>query len=290
MERVTFLAPNITCPGCAQTIHDALREVRGVQNVEVDVSRRQVAVSYDPRAVGPGEIRRRLVEAGFPPPEERAPAAEAPPAPPTAPAHRPQREAALPPAAPTAPRWLWYLLLALGVAVLALAGYIGYVLYSRFALPAVTGAGLLVLAAAAGVASFFSSCSFPLLVTLVARETGVEAAAAHPPLARALGFAAALAVGAVAFMLLVGLVIALGGSALLAGVTFASPAGIALRTVVGFLLLVLGLIQTGLLRVAFPGAGGIVVRLRRFEARVRRVSPTLGFGLFGFGYVLAGFG
>ncbi|MDT8305317.1 MAG: hypothetical protein RRC07_05225, partial [Anaerolineae bacterium] len=64
-----------------------------------------------------------------------------------------------------------YLFLGLVIAVLllALAGYAGYVLYPRFALPAASGAGLLLLAAAAGLASFFSPCSFPLLATLLAR-------------------------------------------------------------------------------------------------------------------------
>jgi hypothetical protein len=53
----------------------------------------------------------------------------------------------------------------------AVAGYVGYVLYPRFDLPAATGASLLALAAAAGIASFFSPCSFPLAVTLLARDT-----------------------------------------------------------------------------------------------------------------------
>jgi cytochrome c biogenesis protein CcdA len=56
----------------------------------------------------------------------------------------------------------------------ALTGYAGYELYPRFDLPALEGASLLVLAAGAGVASFFAPCSFPLLVT------GGVAAAATP--------------------------------------------------------------------------------------------------------------
>lgn len=54
-----------------------------------------------------------------------------------------------------------YLALGLGALALALAGYLGYVFYPRFALPAGAGAGLLLLAAGAGVASFFSPCSSP---------------------------------------------------------------------------------------------------------------------------------
>ena len=63
-----------------------------------------------------------------------------------------------------------------------------------------------------------------------------------------------------------------------------------IRITVGLLLVALGLVQLGRLR----------VRLRRFEpalhgylrrqAQVRRSRPFMGFTLFGFGYLLAGFG
>jgi predicted metal-binding membrane protein len=132
------------------------------------------------------------------------------------------------------------------VAVIALAGYGGYVAYPRFDLPPVEGAAVLALAGAGGVAALFSPCSFPLLVTLLgrARQRREHRAAS----------VAALGVGAGAFLVLVGVAIALGGRALIAEVTFDSPAGIAVRGVVGAVLLLLG------------------------------------HGLFGFGYVLAGFG
>lgn len=63
-----------------------------------------------------------------------------------------------------------YLLLVILVSGLGAAGYAGYALYPRFDLPAAEGATLLLLAAAAGVASFFSPCAFGLLVTVLARE------------------------------------------------------------------------------------------------------------------------
>ena len=83
-----------------------------------------------------------------------------------------------------------YLLLALAVGVVALAGYGGYVLYPRFDLPAVEGAALLGLAAAAGLGSFFSPCSFPLLVALLGRAPGADSERSGPPPLR---FAGALA-------------------------------------------------------------------------------------------------
>lgn len=181
--------------------------------------------------------------------------------------------------------------LAVGTAAVSLVGFLGYVAYPRFDLPAGTGAGMLVLAVAAGVASFFSPCSFPLLVSILARApAGEDGAPAAPSGRAAVRFAAALSLGASAFLLAAGAGIAAGGSALFSDVTFTSAAGRTIRIAVGVLLIGLGLVQLGRLRVSFrrfePALHG---RLRR-QAALRRRRPFLGFTLFGFGYVLAGFG
>lgn len=197
----------------------------------------------------------------------------------------------MPSNASAAPRsqTLWYSLFILAVVILAVAGYVGYALYPRFNLPAASGIGLLVLAVGAGIASFFSPCSFSLLATLLARESGSRAGQ-QASIARALRFATALAVGATLFLLLAGLVIALGGSALFAGVTFTSTAGRTIRTIVGLVLIVLGIIQLGVLPLSFHGASGMATPLLRRQARLRREHPILAFGLYGFAYLLAGFG
>jgi hypothetical protein len=57
-----------------------------------------------------------------------------------------------------------YLALTAGVVVVGLVGYLGFVVYPGLDLAAGVGVGLIALAAAAGIASFFSPCSFPLLV------------------------------------------------------------------------------------------------------------------------------
>ncbi|MGH9166668.1 MAG: cytochrome c biogenesis protein CcdA [Acidimicrobiia bacterium] len=182
-----------------------------------------------------------------------------------------------------------YVLLAVGVVALSVAGYTGYVLYPRFGLPRAAGIGLQVLATAAGVAAFFSPCSFPLLVTLLARETG-EGEERQVRLGRALLFASSLSIGAVAFVLGMGSLFALGGARLAASVTFTSPAGRTIRLVVGAFLVLLGLVQAGLLPLSFHGVERLVSRLRRPQVRLRRRRPVVGFALFGFGYLLAGFG
>lgn len=182
-----------------------------------------------------------------------------------------------------------YWAFALFVAALAVAGYVGYVLYPRFDLPAAAGIGLLALSVAAGVASFFSPCSFPLLVTLLSRQTDAEEDS--PRRNKPLTFAAALALGAAVFLLILGLAVALGGGAIFKDVTFASTAGRAIRIVVGGLLILLGLIQLDVIPFASLYAVSKLGRsLSGLQARQRRRRPVLGFAIFGFGYPLAGFG
>lgn len=181
-----------------------------------------------------------------------------------------------------------YVILAVAVVVVAVAGYLGYVVYPRFGLPGVEGLALLGLAAAAGVAAFFSPCSFPLMATLLARQAVDDSDAGRPP--RPAVFGGSLALGAAAFMLLAGTVIGLGGEALFAGVTFTSTAGITIRVIVGMLLVFLGLIQVGVVPVSLHAVSRVAQPFLRGQARLRRDRPVAGFALFGFAYVLAGFG
>lgn len=180
----------------------------------------------------------------------------------------------------------YWLLTALAI-VIALAGYAGYVLYPRFDLPPVEGFGLLGLAAGAGVASFFSPCSFPLLVTLLTgHSAGSQAARSRNPAV----FGASLALGAALFIVAIGVVIAIGGAALFGGVTFASTPGRIIRVITGTLLVVLGLSQAGILGFSMHGISRILQP--RVGSRIRRRGGAIWprFAFFGFGYVLAGFG
>lgn len=184
---------------------------------------------------------------------------------------------------------LRYGLVVAGTLLAGLAGYAGYVLYPRFGLQPATGASVLLLAAAAGFAAFFSPCSFPLLTTLLARQTASDASR-RQRLYRAALFAAALSTGAVTFVLTVGVLFALGGRGLAAAVTFMSVSGRVIRAVVGVLLVILGLAQAGRLELNLrwfePAVHGFLGR----QARLRREHPITGTAVFGFGYLAAGFG
>lgn len=278
MARRIFEVQNIHCAGCEHGIRGGLGDAEGIEEVVPDQHTNQVLVTFDDTRLDDEQVADLLAETGFPVVRVLSTAG-------------PRSEERRDEAGAAAGESLVarYGLLVLGVAALALAGYVGYELYPRFDLPAAEGAGLLILATGAGIASFFAPCSFPLLVTLLSRPAGRRRSATTE--ARPLVFGAALAAGAAAFLLLSGVVIALGGRAFFESVTFTSTAGRTLRIIVGSLLIVLGLIQLGVFAASsFHVVEGVTKNLNRSQARLRREHPVAGYLAFGFFYLLAGFG
>jgi cytochrome c biogenesis protein CcdA len=182
-----------------------------------------------------------------------------------------------------------YGLVALTVLLVSLAGYVGYVLYPRFDLPSVTVLGLFVLAAGAGVACFFSPCSFPLLVSLFGRTPGGRESRL-PTWRQTLPFAIGLSIGAAAFLLLIGAVVGLAGTAVFADVVFTSTEGIMLRSVIGLLLITLGLIQIDVIRISLPPVQDLADPLIETGQGNAGIKGTGRVTVFGFGYLVAGFG
>jgi cytochrome c biogenesis protein CcdA/copper chaperone CopZ len=267
MEERTFRVESIHCGGCERAIREGLGEVAGVDTATPDAGTNTVAVRFDATEVGEQQIHGRLVELGFPPVTAEEPGNH-----------------------DGGARGLArYLLLVVAVAAVAVAGYMGYVLFPRFDLPAAEGVAVLGLAAAAGVASFFSPCSFPLLLSLLGGHASARARG-EPSSTRPVVFGGALAAGAGAFLVLAGVAIAAGGGVLFEQVTFDSTAGITLRLVIGVLLVGLGLVQVGALPSPFHALERTAQPMLRRQARLRRQHPVAGYGLLGFGYVLAGFG
>lgn len=46
-EETKFIAPEITCGGCAAAITKAVSKIDGVENVTVDVATKKVSVTHD---------------------------------------------------------------------------------------------------------------------------------------------------------------------------------------------------------------------------------------------------
>jgi hypothetical protein len=181
---------------------------------------------------------------------------------------------------------LRFLLITAVTLLLALAGYTVFRLYPGLTTHAAE-TGLFLLAVAAGVASLFSPCSFPLLLTVLARRRVEGENGRFIPL---LYFASAFAVGTTLFLLLTATAISLGAAPLISRITFTSIAGRVLRFVVGTVLIGISLWQTRGHSLNMGWLNTFLQPLWNAQFRLRRRRSTLSAGLYGFGYILAGFG
>lgn len=173
------------------------------------------------------------------------------------------------------------ILVALGVLVVGVVGYLGFVAFVQSDLAA--GSGVLVLGAVTGFVAFFSPCSFPLLLTFLARRAEESKVSA---------FVSALRVGlgAALMLALLGVVIATGGAALGGIVQFDQPLGRVFRLAIGGLLIVMGLKQTRLINLPMTWMSSVAHRAgERFDPS-KTSSKSGSDVLYGFGYLLAGFG
>jgi cytochrome c biogenesis protein CcdA len=180
--------------------------------------------------------------------------------------------------------------LVLPAIIFGIVGYWGFRSYvaGRFELS--LGVPLVLLSLGAGTASFFSPCSFPLLVTFLARGGMDRTNEGRGPSRDPTMASAQLALGVLIFFMLLGVLIALGGGAIAAQVTFSSFPGRVLRVLAGISLLAFGLMQLG--RLPNPlerlsdGSHRLLRRLTRGGASPLP-SRTVAYGFL---YVLAGFG
>jgi cytochrome c biogenesis protein CcdA len=179
---------------------------------------------------------------------------------------------------------LHYILLIAVVLLMAVIGYGGFVMYQHLSIPTSAGSGLILLAMMAGMASLFSPCSFPLLITLLVRE------AASRSINSLVRSAVAFTVGAMLFLILVGLILALGAGSFISQFTFTSPAGRVLRLTVGMILIGFGVWQVRGRSLNFAWLNRSLQPLWNQQARLRHRKNSLSYGLYGFGYILAGFG
>ena len=183
-------------------------------------------------------------------------------------------------------RYLWLILTVLATALL---GYSVFRQFRVFILGSPTSGSLWIVAIAAGTAALFSPCSFPLLLTLLVR-TANDDGEGQSLLRRSVLPTLAISAGVVAFLLLMGVVMALGGQNLVKGVNFKSNAGRILRTTIGTGLLLLGLFQFSGRAWSPKWLDPFYKWLGRTRRQAKRQQSLWGYSLYGFGYVLGGFG
>ena len=65
MEKMTLVAPDISCEHCQRAIEEALGELAGVNAVKVDIPTKSVQIDYDPQKVTLPKIEEVLVDTGY---------------------------------------------------------------------------------------------------------------------------------------------------------------------------------------------------------------------------------
>jgi copper chaperone len=63
--QAVFIAPDIECDGCANSIKKSLGAVDGVESVVVDVPEKKITVDFDPQKTGRTPLIALLDDIGF---------------------------------------------------------------------------------------------------------------------------------------------------------------------------------------------------------------------------------
>jgi cytochrome c-type biogenesis protein len=182
--------------------------------------------------------------------------------------------------------WLKYSLTVISVAAVTLLGYIGFVIFLKDLMPAFGIFSLYLLSLAAGIATFFSPCSFPLLPGYLSTYYNTERSEESTQSFRS-GLIASL--GVVSFTVILGLVIALFGQGVASSFSISSsdPSLLTrlLRTGLGTFLISLGVIQLSNATLHNHLLDALTGRLYSAAA-----SGDKGLYLYGFNYNAAGIG
>ena len=179
---------------------------------------------------------------------------------------------------------LRFIVVSVGMLAVGLGGYLGFVSFVERGGPGGLGLGVMGLAVATGFAAFFSPCSFPLLLTFLVRQHATGSRR------RTVISSLSVALGALVFFGLLAVVLSLLGQGLGHIIGFDTTTGRLFRSLLGVFLLLLGLRQAGLIEARF----GIFDGVARAAAKTFDTSgvenPMKRNFVYGFGYVLAGFG
>jgi len=174
-----------------------------------------------------------------------------------------------------------FVAIAAGLAVVGVAGYLGFVAF--VGLDRDLGTGIMVLAAATGFAAFFSPCSFPLLLTFLSRRSSESTGAA-------LLSALRVGAGAAALLLIAAVMMASAGTAIASVVEFDSTSGRVFRASIGVVLILFGLRQARLVRFRMHWLDGVAGRAGRVFDPSQVSGRARSDFVYGFGFLLAGFG
>lgn len=183
----------------------------------------------------------------------------------------------------TGPFVVTYVILSISLLALGFLGYLGFLLYQQSILSRYASLSLLLVAVAAGMASFFSPCAFSLLPAWLAYYPTGEPRGRRQAITSGL-FAA---LGVFAFLAILGILIALFGQVFFSSVTSGSSASAWIRGVMGVVLVILGAVQVG---GSLPGAAFFhrLASWTRVLSAKRRTPGDMFW--YGFAYTLAGIG
>lgn len=65
MDKISFKVDGMSCGHCKAAVEKALKELRGVQDADADISARTVTVIYDPVKVGRDALAGAVADAGY---------------------------------------------------------------------------------------------------------------------------------------------------------------------------------------------------------------------------------
>jgi copper chaperone CopZ len=66
MTTVVLTVPGISCEHCERTIREALTPVKGIQRLDVNITAKQVRVTYDEAQVAAEQMKEILRQEGYP--------------------------------------------------------------------------------------------------------------------------------------------------------------------------------------------------------------------------------
>ena len=67
LKEIVWHIPDMECEGCVRSIHRALDDIDGVQQVEVDLLQKTVRVVFDSARVDEAQLQQAIEAAGFTP-------------------------------------------------------------------------------------------------------------------------------------------------------------------------------------------------------------------------------